>query len=86
MVNAVASRQKCDETLEYLNGGSVQLNDKIQRIASIYDQNALHVLLYAYNMDLPNVTIAIIKKADDESYLKEFLYTCARVACKAQQA
>ena len=72
MVNAVASRQKHDEMLEYLNDGSVRINDKIQRIADIYDQNTLHFLLYAYNGNLPSVTIAIIKKVDDESHLKEF--------------
>lgn len=72
MANASAFRQKSCEMLEYLNDGSVQLNDKIQRIACIYDQDILRGLLYAYKGSLPSVTMAIIKKVDDESYLKEF--------------
>lgn len=83
MANAVASRQKSDEMLKYLNDGYTQLNDKIQRIAGIYDPDALRVLLYSYNGNLPSVTIAIIKKVDDENYLKEFFIHMCKSGMKS---
>ena len=72
MTNASVLIKKHDEAIGYLNDCSIPIKDKLQYIAGIYDQDTLRNFLYSYRGSLPSVTIAIIKKVDDESYLKDF--------------